>query len=185
MSHNYDKLHSRSIVATAPVPARRFVNRAGGVGGEDIVGVSESQCKPGQTVTAITGYSAIVETAAAIAQGDLVESDADGRAVVASGLGVGVAESTAPAGGRIEVRLHGLLGKALRRVVSVAPNPDGGITKFLTVTVAELAGTGELGAIYTLADGPDAGAKLTWAVPDGASTPTWCWWLWPQSAYEF
>lgn len=127
MSHNYDKLHSRSIVATAPVPARRFVNRAGGVGGEDIVGVSESQCRPGQTVTAITGYSAIVETAAAIAQGDLVESDADGRAVVASGLGVGVAESTAPAGGRIEVRLHGLLGKALRRVVSVAPNLDGGI----------------------------------------------------------
>ncbi|NMG48291.1 hypothetical protein GO613_09280 [Azoarcus communis] len=55
----------------------------------------------------------------------------------------------------------------------------------MPLTVAELSGAGELGVLYTLADGPDAGAKLTWAVPSGASTPTWCWWLWPQSAYEF
>ncbi|CAM5459582.1 hypothetical protein TMEC54S_03523 [Thauera mechernichensis] len=127
MSRNYDKLHSRSIIASAPVPAHRFVNRAGGAGGDDVVGVSESPCTPGQTITVITGYSAIVETAAAIAQGDLVDSDAAGRAVVAAGLGLGVAESAAPAGGRVEVRLHGLLGKALHRLVSIGTGPGGGI----------------------------------------------------------
>lgn len=42
---------------------------------------------------------------------------------------------------------------------------------------------GAIGALYELADGPNAGAKLTWAIPAGESTPTWCWWLWPQSAY--
>lgn len=116
MSRDYDKTHSRSIIAAVQVPGSRFVNRGGTLGGDDVVGVSESSCKAGQTVTAITGYSAIVETAAEIAQGDLVESDADGRAIVATGLGLGVAESSAPAGRRVEVRLHGLLGKALERV---------------------------------------------------------------------
>lgn len=72
-----------------------------------------------------------------------------------------------------------------RRLVFSETGPDGGITKIMPLTVAELSGAGELGVLYTLADGPDAGAKLTWAVPSGASTPTWCWWLWPQAAYEF
>lgn len=40
------------------------------------------------------------------------------------------------------------------------------------------------GSIYTLSDGPNAGAKLTWAIPFGSSTYTWCWWLWPQAAYQ-
>lgn len=44
--------------------------------------------------------------------------------------------------------------------------------------------TGEAGQMYRLTDGPDAGAPLTWATPSGATSPTWCWWAWPQSAYE-
>ena len=52
------------------------------------------------------------------------------------------------------------------------------------IAAADLAGSsGVLGGMYELVDGPDAGAKLTWAIPAGESSPTWCWWLWPQSAY--
>lgn len=52
------------------------------------------------------------------------------------------------------------------------------------IASADLAtAAGAFGALYELADGPNAGAKLTWAIPAGESTPTWCWWLWPQSAY--
>lgn len=52
------------------------------------------------------------------------------------------------------------------------------------IASADLAtAAGAIGALYELADGPNAGAKLTWAIPAGESTPTWCWWLWPQSAY--
>lgn len=43
--------------------------------------------------------------------------------------------------------------------------------------------TGTAGLVYELSDGADVGAKLTWATPLGAGSPTWCWWLWPQAAY--
>ena len=45
------------------------------------------------------------------------------------------------------------------------------------------ATTGTPGQIVRLSDGADAGALLVWAIPAGSSTYTWCWWLWPQSAY--
>lgn len=45
------------------------------------------------------------------------------------------------------------------------------------------ATTGTPGQVVRLSDGPDAGALLVWAQPAGSSTYTWCWWLWPQSAY--
>ena len=52
------------------------------------------------------------------------------------------------------------------------------------ISAAALASTiGTPSALYRLTDGPDAGAKLTWAIPSGSSTYTWCWWLWPQAAY--
>ena len=52
------------------------------------------------------------------------------------------------------------------------------------ITAAALSTTrGQIGGLYELSDGPNAGAKLTWAIPAGESSPTWCWWLWPQSAY--
>lgn len=57
---------------------------------------------------------------------------------------------------------------------------DGNITEaqLLTTTPAQRGG------VYTLSDGNNKGAKLTWNTPESASTPTWCWWLWPQAAYE-
>lgn len=52
------------------------------------------------------------------------------------------------------------------------------------ITAAELpATTGTLGQTVRLSDGPDQGAILMWSTPQGASSPTWCWWLWPQAAY--
>lgn len=49
---------------------------------------------------------------------------------------------------------------------------------------ATLAATvGTAGQVVRLSDGPDAGALLVWAIPQGASAYSWCWWLWPQSAY--
>lgn len=65
--------------------------------------------------------------------------------------------------------------------VGSTPVPLGGAG----ITSAELATTtGTPGAMYSLTDGDDAGAKLTWAIPSGSSAYTWCWWLWPQAAYE-
>lgn len=53
------------------------------------------------------------------------------------------------------------------------------------ISSADLATTaGIAGAMYQLSDGPNKGAKLTWAIPEGATEPTWCWWLWPQAAYS-
>lgn len=62
--------------------------------------------------------------------------------------------------------------------VAVLADPVG------TVTAAALAATtGTPGQTIRIADGADAGAALVWAIPAGASTYTWCWWLWPQAAY--
>lgn len=44
--------------------------------------------------------------------------------------------------------------------------------------------TGVADTLYEISDGDSRGAKIVWAVPDGASVATWCWWLWPQSAFE-
>lgn len=62
---------------------------------------------------------------------------------------------------------------------------DGGaLTEVGNITAAELlTTTGTLGQTVRLSDGPDRGAILMWATPQGATTPTWCWWLWPQAAY--
>ena len=43
--------------------------------------------------------------------------------------------------------------------------------------------TGTPGEVRKLSDGPDKGAVLTWAVPDGASAYTWCWQIYPLAAY--
>lgn len=65
-------------------------------------------------------------------------------------------------------------GEPLQALVSGAGN----------ITAAELATTaGTTGQTVRLSDGADRGAILMWSTPDGASTETWCWWLWPQAAY--
>ena len=43
--------------------------------------------------------------------------------------------------------------------------------------------TGTPGEVRRISDGDNRGALVVWATPQGATTPTWCWWLWPQAAY--
>jgi hypothetical protein len=113
-SRQYDKQHAVTLVATAPILAGRFVAYDGGYataagGVKDMQGVSETDAAPGEALSAITDYSALVEASAAIAFGDYVKPAADGsgRAVVGSiddhcGRALGTA---AAAGGLVEVQL--------------------------------------------------------------------------------
>lgn len=63
---------------------------------------------------------------------------------------------------------------ATQALVSQAGNQP---SATLTATV------GTPGQVVRLSDGPDAGAILVWAIPQGSTSYTWCWWLWPQAAY--
>lgn len=126
MSRQYEKTHSRSVRATVPIPAHRFVNRNGALGGIGVIGVSESVAPVGDDVALITGYSALVEAATPIAVGDIIDTDATGRAVgKPGGIGLGIAESPAMAGGLFEVRL-GLIGVDPASVVTASVNPLAG-----------------------------------------------------------
>lgn len=86
----YDKQHSVTIVAAAPLEAHRFVSYAGGYpimsnGGQDSVqGVSEAAADTTEAVSLITSYSALVESAEAISFGQMVASDPSGRATLGS-----------------------------------------------------------------------------------------------------
>lgn len=63
---------------------------------------------------------------------------------------------------------------ATQALVSVAGN-------LAAAAVSSTSGTP--GEVRRISDGDNAGALVVWAIPQGASTYTWCWWLWPQSAY--
>lgn len=104
MPRQYEKTHSRTVRATVDIPAYRFVNRNGGLGGIGVLGVSESAARAGDDVALITNYSAIVEAAVPIAVGDIVDTDTLGRATVTRGIGLGIAETQANAGGLVEMR---------------------------------------------------------------------------------
>lgn len=85
----YDKQHSVTIVATAVLAPRRFVAYDGGYpsiagGAKDVQGVTETGAAIGEAVSAITGYSALVDAEAAIAFGALVKVGTDGKAVTGS-----------------------------------------------------------------------------------------------------
>ena len=43
--------------------------------------------------------------------------------------------------------------------------------------------TGTPGEIRKLSDGPDKGAVLVWAIPEGRSDYAWCWQIYPLAAY--
>lgn len=64
------------------------------------------------------------------------------------------------------------------RQISAAVSEAGNIT-----AAALLTTTGTLGQVVRLSDGEDKGAVLMWSTPEGATSPTWCWWLWPQASY--
>ncbi len=35
----------------------------------------------------------------------------------------------------------------------------------------------------TLTDGPDAGAQVVWAIPEGSTSYAWCWAIYPLASY--
>lgn len=83
----YDKRHAVTVVATAALAAHRWVAYDGGYpttagGAKDAQGVTEHAAAVGEAVSAITGYSALVEVAEPIAFGALVKPDATGKATV-------------------------------------------------------------------------------------------------------
>ncbi|NMM75384.1 DUF2190 domain-containing protein [Rhodococcus sp. SRB_17] len=109
----YDKTHAVTIVAMAAVAACRFIAYDGGYpsvtgGAKDAQGVTEHAADVGEAVTAITGYSALVEAEAAITFGALVKVGTDGRAITgtaADHCGRALGAATA-AGQLIEVQLY-------------------------------------------------------------------------------
>ena len=122
----YERVHARSLVAAVDIPVGRFVNRAGGLGGPGVIGVSEHAARTGEVVSVVTGYSAAVQAAEMIAVGDFVDSDALGRAIVARAAGIGVAEGAAQAGFLFEMRCgFGALDPAA--LVTFERGPGGGI----------------------------------------------------------
>lgn len=109
----YDKQHAVTLIALGVLAACRFVAYDGGYptiagGAKDVQGVTESAAEvAGDAVTAITGYSALVEAGEAIAFGVLVKTDAIGQAVpgtAADHCGRALGAATA-AGQLIEVQL--------------------------------------------------------------------------------
>ena len=43
--------------------------------------------------------------------------------------------------------------------------------------------TGTPGEVRKLSGGPDKGACLVWAIPEGRTTYAWCWQIYPLAAY--
>ena len=43
--------------------------------------------------------------------------------------------------------------------------------------------TGTPGEVRKLSDGPDKGAALTWAIPEGRAVYAWCWQIYPLASY--
>lgn len=86
----FDKQHAITLIAAAALASCRFVAYDGGYptvagGAKDVQGVTEFAAEAaGDAVTAITGYSALVEAGEAIAFGVLVKTDATGKAVTGS-----------------------------------------------------------------------------------------------------
>ncbi len=109
----FDKRHAVTIVATAALAASRFVAYDGAYptvagGAHDCQGVTETAAEIGDTVSAVTGYSYLVEAEAAIAFGALVKVGTNGMAITGSaadhcGRALGAATQ---AGQLIEVQLY-------------------------------------------------------------------------------
>lgn len=64
--------------------------------------------------------------------------------------------------------------KALRALVSA----DGNLAYAAVATT-----TGTPGEVRKLSDGPDKGAVLVWAIPEGRTTYAWCWQIYPLASY--
>lgn len=116
MGRQYDKQHATTIVATAAIEKSRFVGLGGahataaGGNSADAVGVSEHAAAIGNTVSVITGYTALVEASAAITAHSFVKPAADGSGKAAVGSNADhcgkALEAATAAGQLIEVVLY-------------------------------------------------------------------------------
>ena len=106
---NYSLL-TLTEMASAAVTANRFVTTAGAVAGagENTLGVARTAAAAGEKFPVDVLGTAIVESGAAVAKGDVLKSDATGRAITwaTSGAKVAIARQAATAAGQmIEVLL--------------------------------------------------------------------------------
>jgi hypothetical protein len=109
----HEKIHATTVVLTAAVPAHRFVGYDGAPatsagGAHDAIGVSESEGKAGEVISAITRWSAVVEAGGVVAKFAFVKPDTEGRAITgATDETCGRAlEAAVQAGDLIEVELY-------------------------------------------------------------------------------
>jgi hypothetical protein len=101
----YDARHAVSVIYSGAVSKHRFVSWAGAhaTDAASVQGVSEIPGPAGKAGSLVTGYSYLVEAAAAIPAGSAVapSSDGTGRAIVATGLQCGRALTAAAAAGEL------------------------------------------------------------------------------------
>ena len=92
MGQQFEKIHATTVIVVEKVEAARFISYRGSHAGPqnvklfDVQGVSESAAEPGEAVSVITSYSALVEVGdMPIMRGDYVKPtmDGTGRAEVA------------------------------------------------------------------------------------------------------
>lgn len=98
----YIDILTLTVTAAGPIAANRFVTPAGAQGTADahVLGVARSAADAGEAVPVIALGTAVVEAGGAIAAGDPISCDADGRAVPTDGgtYSVTVARALADAG---------------------------------------------------------------------------------------
>lgn len=98
-----------SIIATADVLAKRFI-RSNGVhaaANQRAIGVSGDEASTGDPIPVVLDGTALVETGGAVAENDLVASDANGRAISAgTNPANGIAMKSASGAGQfIEIKV--------------------------------------------------------------------------------
>lgn len=58
------------------------------------------------------------------------------------------------------------------------------VTAFLPISAADIATTtGAEGESRQISDGADEGGRIIWTSTTENPTPSWRWWLWPDSIY--
>ena len=99
-----------------------------------------------------------------------------------------------------DLAVHDLMKRLQAEVITPLDLDDGGGQAVVTAETAAKAdalvsGGGILyadvatqqgataGERRTLSDGPDAGAELIWAIPEGSASYAWCWAIYPLASY--
>ncbi|MEW5729153.1 MAG: capsid cement protein [Pseudomonadota bacterium] len=96
-------IHAENVVASGAVTKRRFVGFDGAqasVQGQKVLGVSQYDAADGDDLALDAIGTTVVETGAAIAKGDSIITDAQGRAIPATGalsIGAGATPVTSTA----------------------------------------------------------------------------------------